>query len=413
MGLQVKRTGSEDFGRFIKMLSTGEPGTGKTLTGSTWPNPLFLNAEGGLLSLQDRDIPYTDIKSSDDLLDAKDKLSKSAVQREKEFGVPVDTVVIDTIDEVGRLLIKERLLATNKDTMAIQDWGWYGEQLRDVIRAYRNLPLNVVFNCHIKSQTDEETGKMFLRPSIQGAVGDEIAGYVDLAVVLTSRTMTETVDNKPVKRIRRYIQTFPDSRQPWVKDRSGRLPMELEINFEDDYQRIYDYVFGGRKTSAAPVAVAEPEKKTTASAQSAPKVEEKPAEAPAKKRAAKATKAAPETKKEPEKAVEETPPESVEEPEAEVPEPEEVQEPETTGASEETNDSEETEDDAAPEEGSVPSSDTAAESSDVEKPVDDPMVCDDCGGAIETKDQSDLSFIRLKRHACKSCFREARSRKSA
>jgi hypothetical protein len=37
---------------------------------------------------------------------------------------------------------------------------------------------------------------------------------------------------------------MPDPAYPWIKDRSGMLPEDLEINFNDDFTRINDFIFG-------------------------------------------------------------------------------------------------------------------------------------------------------------------------
>ena len=420
MALEVKRTGSEDYGFWVKQLVCGEPGSGKTLTGSTWPEPLYINAEGGLMSIADRNLPAIDVKDTSTLVELRQELAQKPNIREKNLGVPVSTVVVDTFDEIARLFQKERMEQTGKDAMAIQDWGWLGEQLRAMVRAYRNLPLNVIFNCHLKTVTDEETGKMFLKPAIAGAMGDEIAGYVDLAVVLTARPHTEVVKGQNVRTIVRAMQTFPDSRMPWVKDRSGRMPMEFPINFEDDYERLHALIFGGAKAASTQETVLPPETEEDVVAEAEKVVADaEPAEPKKKAGRPKKTEAA---SKANEKASTTTETTTVVEPEVEPPAPAEVVEPEPDTSVPDPEPEAESEpepqvdetveeskvekvvdvrDDAAPAKESVPSSETDK----------DDLICTDCDGEIHSKDQAELSHIRFRRKLCRGCMTKARAKK--
>lgn len=227
----------------IKMLVVGEPGSGKTRGAASWPDVLYLNADDGLLSVRDRDVKAVDIATIKDLEEVKRALDQAPKIREQLFGGPVRTVVLDTLDEIARIVIRERLEAEKKTAMAIQDWGYLGDTMRNMVRGFRNLDdMNVIFNVHIKTDTDSETGRVGYKPAIQGAFGDEVAGYVDMALLLKARTVNNPKTN--VKERRHFLQTFPDAQHPWVKDRSGSLPMEFPVNFDDDFDRLCVAVFG-------------------------------------------------------------------------------------------------------------------------------------------------------------------------
>ena len=144
MGLSVKTSGSEDYGRSIKALICGPPGAGKTLTSSTWPNVLYASAEGGLMSVADRKVNYVDVDSSNTLLELKNVLSQPSDVREKMLGFKVDTVVLNTIDEIQRIFIRERLADQRREAFVLQDWGWLGERMIATINGFRNLDMNAV-----------------------------------------------------------------------------------------------------------------------------------------------------------------------------------------------------------------------------------------------------------------------------
>lgn len=243
MTLNTKRTGSAEYGRWIKILICGEPGSGKTLISSTFPEVFYASAEGGLMSIADRNIPFVEIRSTEELFELKTYLEMDVKARAQMLGGPVSTIVVDTIDEVQRIFIKERLKDQKKNTMSLQDYGWLGDQMKSLITGFRNLDLNVVFTCHVRSVQDEEASRLIYKPGLVGQTADGIPGYVDLSLLLSSRITTKVVDNESKQVVLRTLRSFPDLQYPWIKDRSGKLPPEIEVNFFDDYQRIYDLIF--------------------------------------------------------------------------------------------------------------------------------------------------------------------------
>ncbi len=254
--LAVQRTGAADYGKYIKALLCGNAGSGKTMLSSTFPNPWFLSAEGGLMSIADRDIPYTKLPADDGtvtseaLLQVKARLEQSPAVREKQFGFPVDTLVVDTIDEISRLLLSERMKKEKHDIAQLQDYGWLKDRMTWFVTALRHLDMHVVFTCHLKPR--EIDGSINLIPAIEGGFSEKIADYVDLALVLKSNPVSRVVGNETVRVIERRLQTFPDAQTPWLKDRSGKLPHEIPVNFDDDFERIAGFVYADMRTPAAP-----------------------------------------------------------------------------------------------------------------------------------------------------------------
>lgn len=248
MPIKTQITGLAEYGQHMKALFVGEAGTGKTLISSTFPNPFYISAEGGLMSIARRFIPYTNLESTQDLKEMIAILRQDPKTRAKMLGVQtdtIDTIVIDTIDEVQKVFMKERVKQKKDEAFNLKDYGWLNEQMQGAIRAFRNLDMNVVLTCHIKPVSNEETGKVTYKAGMAGQVAEWIPSAVDLALLLTSRTVNEIKDGKAEKVVKRYLQTYPDSEYGWIKDRSGRLPQEFEVNFEDDYERMFNLIYGG------------------------------------------------------------------------------------------------------------------------------------------------------------------------
>lgn len=395
MALDIRRAGDADYPKRIRLLVAGPPGSGKTLFASTAPNVLYVNAEGGMMSVVDRQPHVLDLRNSGQLMELRMALDQEPDVQEKIIGTPVDTVVLDTIDEIARILVRERLESTKKDVLAIQDWGWLGDQLRGIVRGFRNLDINLIINVHLKTSEDSESGRTIVSPAIQGAMGDEIPGYVDLAVKLVARSMTKMVDGQGIREVVRYFQTYPDIQHPWIKDRSGKLPLEFPVNFSDDWKRLDAMIYG-------PSTVVPPEQQvvvpvqvpSSLAATAAPAIEKEaallePSRVPESERASTDVQAPAET---PQPVVVDTPSGAVDTTTGEIVAPERPLPP--------------AEDDPHPP-VKEPKQPKAA------KPVDEgpPWTCAACGNEFDNPDQRDLSLIRFRKPLCNPCFVEAKKKR--
>lgn len=398
MALNIRRAGDADYPKRIRMLVAGPPGAGKTLFASTAPNVLYVNAEGGMMSVVDRQPNYHTLTHSSELMELRMALEQSPEVREKILGAPVDTIVLDTIDEIARILVRERLETTKKDVLAIADWGWLGDQLRGIVRGFRNQDVNLIINVHLKSTEDSESGRTIVSPAIQGAMGDEIPGYVDLALKLVARSMTRvTPDGQGIREVVRYFQTYPDLQHPWIKDRSGKLPLEFPVNFQDDWKRLDAMIYGPGTPLPAeqqtvvpvtvPAAIATPPAVVDTPAPVLPEEAttqtdvESPAETP---------------QPEPQPVVVDTPVGPVDSATGEVLETERPLPP--------------VEDDPHPPlpEAKKPQPKTEKPPAQQEGP---PWTCQKCGNEFDNPDQRDLSLIRFRALLCNPCFVEAKKKR--
>jgi hypothetical protein len=243
MALTIRRTGAADYGRYIKMLVCGHPGSGKTVLGATSIDPLIVDCEGGLMSIADRNVPYAEMGSTLDLMQLLTALDQEDEVTKEMLGFVPGTVVIDTIDEVQKMFERERLKETKRDALNMQDFGWLKDRMLDVIRSFRNLDTNVIFLCHIKEVTDEESGTVSMKPGLKGAVADEIAAYMDIVGVIVPEEYRDVDGAEMVQRSRRVLVTTPDRRHDWLKDRSWKLPGRIALNGKTDFKRIHATVF--------------------------------------------------------------------------------------------------------------------------------------------------------------------------
>lgn len=270
--LTIQRTGDVNYERWVKALICGDPGSGKTLISSTFPNPFYLTTEGLMMSVEDRNVPFHKITSMAEFEFALKMLQQKPSLRAKQFGFPVDTLIVDTIDDIAKMILRERMKAEKHDQATMQDYGHLKGQMETLVTALRNLNMNVVLTAHLK--TKEVEGQFLgIVPAIPGSFSDEIAGYVDLALVLQTDLKTVVVGTGTEKVLERYLLCMQDTKHKFIKDHSGKLPQRFPVNFEDDYARIVDLAYPHREEEAAEEEAAEEADESVAEPATEPEVE--------------------------------------------------------------------------------------------------------------------------------------------
>lgn len=164
---------------YAKVVLYGPPGSGKTTAAATWPKPLFLSAESGLLSVRDQAIDVWTIDQWEDLEQA------FAYLKHEAHGY--QSVIIDSLTEVQKKLNEYIVRAFPNvkrgynDLVSESDWGANIDKMRKLCRAFRDLPMNVVFIT--LSQDTVVDGEAVTRPALNGkTLPDEICGWVDAVI---------------------------------------------------------------------------------------------------------------------------------------------------------------------------------------------------------------------------------------
>ena len=203
--IDLKSTSTVKSGS-IKMLAYGQAGSGKTSLIPTLPAPVILSAEGGLLSISDKEIPFLDISDMDALREAYKWLAES--DEAKQFA----SVAIDSISEIAEVCLgKEKALA--KDPRAA-----YGEMqttMAEIIRSFRDLPRHILMTAKLEKAQDE-MGRMLYSPSMPGnKTGQSLPYYFDIVAALRVEKDAEGVTQRAM---------MLESDGMWqAKDRSGKL----------------------------------------------------------------------------------------------------------------------------------------------------------------------------------------------
>ena len=206
MAIKLKSTG--DLSRNgVKMLVYGQAGAGKTALIKTLPNPIVLSAEGGLLSLQDANLPYIEVASMDDLKEAYTWAANS-----KEAAA-FASVALDSISEVAEVVLNFEL-KKNKDGRAA--YGEMNTLMQELIRAFRDLPGKHVYMSAKLEKSADEMGRILYNPGMPGkSLTQGLPYFFDEVMALRVERDADGVTHRAL---------LCDSDGLWLaKDRSGKL----------------------------------------------------------------------------------------------------------------------------------------------------------------------------------------------
>lgn len=208
MAINLRST-SDAHTNGVKLLVYGQAGAGKTTLIKTLPNPIVLSAEGGLLSLQDADLPYIEITSMEDLREAYEwcKGSKEAAGFE--------SVALDSISEVAEVVLHYEL-KKSKDGRAA--YGEMNSTMQELIRSFRDLPGKHVYMSAKLEKSQDEMGKILYNPGMPGkSLTQGLPYFFDEVLALRVERDAEGITQRAM---------MCDSDGLWLaKDRSGKLPI--------------------------------------------------------------------------------------------------------------------------------------------------------------------------------------------
>lgn len=252
-GLQIKRPKVQT--PHINMLVYGRSGIGKTtLAGSADAVPamrkvLYIDAEAGTLSLRKTsyDVDVITLADWQDLGEIYTALKAGAHEYQ--------TVVLDSLTELQEMcmstimrLMKEdpENAERDPDVPGMYEWNKSEKQVKRLIRAFRGLPMNVIFTSLVKEDKDPRSGMIMKLPDLPGKLAHRVAPLFDVVLYYTIVPQSEEDGGGH----RRVVASQAGSNTVAKNRGSALLPELLEIPDPDEtpaMSLIYPMIVGDSK----------------------------------------------------------------------------------------------------------------------------------------------------------------------
>lgn len=245
-GLEISTVA--DTATNVTMIIYGDSGVGKTrLCGSVsevsaMMPAIVLDIEGGMLSLKQKypDLSVIRIDNFKKLQRAYDGLFTGKH--------PFKTVIIDSITETqkfGMYDIMERAVKKDSDRdpdlPGIGEWGKSSEQMRRLIRAFRDLPMNTIFTA-LRQDSKNKFGHTTTQPDLPGKLAGQVPALVDEVLYMYVKAVAGS-----------YKRLLLGQRTEEIvaKDRSDNLPAVLGSEEELSMQLLFDYLTHNRQRNTS------------------------------------------------------------------------------------------------------------------------------------------------------------------
>ena len=174
----------------LKVLAYGESGVGKTVFAASAPRPiLWLESEGGTQSIGNKtDIDIARVTNLDSYREALVYLQANPGKYQ--------TVVLDSFSESMAAVLSEimgRVVqldeARDEYSPNFPEWQKLTGVGREIARAFRDLPMNVVITALAREDKDDLTGKIKVRPKMTPALADDLPTFMDAVIYLYAATV--------------------------------------------------------------------------------------------------------------------------------------------------------------------------------------------------------------------------------
>jgi hypothetical protein len=231
---KIQTTGDAEYldgSANIKFMVVGYGDAGKTRFASYTPRPIYLDCENSRGSLFDRAMPFIEIKTSSDMLDALEYLRK--LERIPKSERQYQTVVVDTLDSFQRKLKDEWVRDQNAAAFRGFDaWGFLDSKMQMLLTRLLNLDYNVIVNVHPvweKNYSDDDSPGAYAL-QLDGKIQNQIFNDFALVAFMGSYTEHDPSTGEAVERRGLKFKKTPSL--PFLKDRfnlfKGRwLPVEF------------------------------------------------------------------------------------------------------------------------------------------------------------------------------------------
>jgi hypothetical protein len=224
---------------WLKVMSVGESGTGKSIFAASFPTPGFIFDFGKeILSYRGKDFDYEqyDVSSLGWSKFEKDFAEvRKSVEAEK-----YQTVIVDNLSAMTDVCMEKALqLDPKRSPTGGPLWQVHYSLVKNLmegrLRQLLNLRCNLVFITHLDTIKDTEGAVIGVEPSLTGKLSVDVPSYFDEVFYHTYR--------KEEGSTKWYVQTIPMGRNHGRSRSSGKERLLPDL-VENDYNEIIAYLTG-------------------------------------------------------------------------------------------------------------------------------------------------------------------------
>ena len=228
---------------WLKVMSVGDSGAGKSVFASSFPTPGFVFDFGGqeIISYRGKDFDYEsyDLTAIGWAKFEKDFIAVKKAVDEKKY----KTVVIDNLSAMTDLCMEKAMqLDPKRSATGGPLWNVHYNMVKNLmegrLRQTLNLKCNIVFIAHLTPIKDEAGAVIGVEPNLTGSLSVEVPTYFSEVYYHTTR--------KEGNETKWVIQTVPVGRNHGRSRLSGKERLLPDI-LENDYNEVIAYLTGVKK----------------------------------------------------------------------------------------------------------------------------------------------------------------------
>lgn len=215
----------------LKVMLYGVSGTGKTTMAATFPRPVFLDMEGGMLSVRKYSPlrypadPNKDIKNYSQVVDFI-----QLVRSYKPGEAPFETIVLDSLNELQILVSQYIVQKYTKvkrqyhDQLTLADYGKANRDFAKLVRLFIKMPYHVVFTAMSTQKESGDDSDIQIMPKFTGKqVGPDVQRMMDMIGYCHAKRMKDGSSE--------HYVSFHITPQYIAKDRLGIVSKDIPNNY--------------------------------------------------------------------------------------------------------------------------------------------------------------------------------------
>jgi len=232
---------------YLKVMSVGESGKGKSIFAASFPTPGFIFDFGKeILSYREKDFDYEQYDLSPQ---GWAKFEKDFIQIKKDvLAKKYITVIVDNLSAMSDICMEKAMQLdpkrskTNGPLWNVH-YGMVANLMEGRLRQILNLGCNLVLIAHLATIKDEDGAVIGVEPSLTGRLSTEVPSYFnDVFYHITRKEDGET---------KWMVQTVPIGRNHGRSRASGKEQL-LPIMVKNDYAEIIAYLTGEKIKTTKP-----------------------------------------------------------------------------------------------------------------------------------------------------------------